>query len=147
MWMTISSLVLRNWKYILVSLTAAFICGKIVSIYYEGRLQREVAAAIAAEQAACAAAQKITEEANSELAKKYNDTRRKLDAAKRMSAVPKCLLPTHTPNTATDGGEHARQNGISTDWLREYAAECRNYQVERGVLETFIMETWELNRK
>lgn len=146
MWTTLLSLVLRNWKYIAVGLISSIICVKIVSAYYQVKLEREVTAAVLKEQEKCAAMQRVTEEANNELSKKYSDIQRKLIASKRMSTA-KCVLPANAPNSPTNRPEYAGQNGLSTDWLREYAAECEQYRSERTTLETFIMDTWKLNGK
>ncbi len=143
MWL---NLLINNWKYIFVCLVTLGLTAKVLSWYYNGRIESEVTAARAQEQEACAKAAQITEEANASLAKNYDITRRKLADAKRMSKA-KCVLPANPSVPPASGRGYAGQNGISTDWLREYGAECRDYQTQRIVLEKFIKDVQELNGK
>lgn len=90
----------------------------------------------------CKNDKQITEDANHALQKNIDNIQRKL-AAYRLQPTPKCIMPTaesHQP--AASGGEHAGQNGVSTDWLRSYAAECEQYRQERIALESFEDKVW-----
>lgn len=86
----------------------------------------------------CKADQAITKGANDALQQKYNSVNSKLAALKRVQPA-RCVVPvTGRADAAAGGGGYAGQNGISTDWLRDYAAECETYRGQRIALEQFI---------
>lgn len=91
----------------------------------------------------CKDDQAITKGANDELQKKYNSIAGKLAASKRLQPAH-CIIVASSGETisAGSGVGHAGQNGISTDWLYEYAAECETYRTQRISLEKFIDDTW-----
>ncbi len=92
----------------------------------------------------CKADQTITKEANDDLQKKYDSIAGKLAASKRMHPA-RCIIPAPSKTIASSGGNgHAGQNGtgLSTDWLRDYAAECETYRSQRISLEKFIDDVW-----
>lgn len=95
-------------------------------------------------QAECDADKKITQEANYALHKQMDDVARKLAAAKRMRPS-RCIVPSSNPaGVIGSGGQHAGQDGISSDWLRDYAAECEIYRQERVTLDKFIADERDL---
>lgn len=84
----------------------------------------------------------ITKGTNDDLQKAYDSIAGKLAASKRMQPA-RCVIPASGKAEPPAGGaEHAGQNGISTDWLRDYAAECETYRSQRIGLEKFIDDTW-----
>ncbi len=91
----------------------------------------------------CADDKATTERGQHELQTRYDDITGKLAAAKRMQPS-RCVVPTitGTAHAPAVGPEHAGQNGISSDWLRDYAAECESYRSDRIALEKFIDDTW-----
>lgn len=90
----------------------------------------------------CKADQAITKGANDDLQKKYDSIAGKLAVAKRLQPA-RCIVPASSKTIAPGGGNgHAGQNGISSDWLRDYAAECETYRTQRVTLEKFIDDTW-----
>lgn len=91
----------------------------------------------------CKADQAITKGINDDLQKNYDSIARKLATVKRVQPA-RCIIPTTSEAFVAPGGSgHAGQNGISTDWLRDYAAECETYRSQRIGLEKFIDDTWE----
>ncbi len=94
-------------------------------------------------EAQCAEHKAITERANDDLQNEYAAIARKLADAQRLRPA-RCVVPTARPPVApAGGGEHAGQDGISSDWLRHYAAECEGYRAERLILERFMDAVWE----
>ncbi len=109
--------VLRYWQPIVSAIGALGIAWLLhtVSVNY---LEKSLIAQ-------CAEEKQATKEANDELQKNLATVRDKLAANKLRSSL--CIKPTeHTASR----GEYAGQNGISSDWLREYAAECEIYRQE-----------------
>lgn len=92
----------------------------------------------------CDEAKKLTEESNGSLHKNYSSVERKRDDAKRVQPSS-CigLSVAGKADTKSAGGGHAAENGIETDWLRDYAADCERYRQERIALEDFINKVWE----
>ena len=85
----------------------------------------------------CDNATKRTKDANDELQKNYARIRNRL-AADRLRGS-KCTIPLGSEALAILArAGYAGHDGISTDWLREYAAQCEIYRSERIVLEKFI---------
>ncbi len=89
----------------------------------------------------CESDKQITKDANDGLQKQIGIIAGKLAASKRLRAT--CIVPvTGKDNPAAAGGKHAGQNGISSDWLRDYAADCETYRQQRITLESFIDKVW-----
>ena len=89
-------------------------------------------------EAQCTADKAVTERANNDLQADYAAIARKLAHAQRLRPS-RCVVPTADATVPpSGGGEHAGQNGISTGWLREFAAECEAYRAERMTLESFL---------
>lgn len=95
-------------------------------------------------EAKCKAEKKLTEESNGSLHKNYSSIEHKRDDAKRLQSSS-CigLSIAGKVDAKSAGGGHAAENGIETDWLRDYAADCERYRQERIALEDFINKTWE----
>ncbi len=130
------------WKPIAIILA-------IVAVFYAGYHVRGAFDQIAADKALAAQEEKLTKvcesdkqttkEAQDALQKQYTIIADKLAATKRMRPAA-CIIPQHpdSSNVASIGGKYAGQNGISSDWLRDYAAECETYRQQRISLEAFI---------
>ena len=86
----------------------------------------------------CKKKQAKTKEAQSALQKKYDAIAAKLAATQLQPAT--CVVVTRPSDLPSGGAEHAGQNGsgISSDWLRGYAAEAERYRSERIVCEDFL---------
>lgn len=88
-------------------------------------------------QSQCNADKAVTKGANDALQKNLNTIAGKLAAAKRLHESM-CVTPVTGMAEPTSGGrEHAGQNGISTGWLRDFAAECETYRSEVIILNEF----------
>lgn len=77
-------------------------------------------------RAECEQAKAKNKEANDELQKNLSTVRSNLASFKRLHPGV-CI---RTDQRAAGRGEYAGKNGISTDWLRDYAAECEIYRQE-----------------
>lgn len=84
----------------------------------------------------CDAQKKITEEANNALQKDRDTIAAKLASSKLLQPA-KCVSVASVANHTSSGGEHAGQNGVRSDWLYEYAAECETYRSEVILLNNF----------
>lgn len=90
----------------------------------------------------CKDNQAITKRVNDDLLKSDVEIVNLLIDSKRLQPAG-CILPvTRETLLAPGGAEHATKNGISTDWLYDYAAECETYRSQRIALEKFIDQTW-----
>lgn len=79
-----------------------------------------------------------TKEANDALQKSATDIATKLAQYKRLHPST-CIVPhSGAPEPASGGNGHAGQDGISSDWLVEYSAECETYRQQRITLESFF---------
>lgn len=91
----------------------------------------------------CAADAAITKGRNDALQRDFNSVASKLADAKRLHPST-CLVP--TPSGEADIPDvqrgHAGQNGIGTDWLRDYGALCANIQKAYGNATGFIDDVW-----
>jgi len=85
-----------------------------------------------ADAKACKAEQDKTKEANDALVKDRDRIAR--DAARYKRLHPNtCLYPAGEGKLQPVAGEHAGVHGISTDWLRDYAAVCETLRSELAV--------------
>lgn len=136
------TLIFSNWRLFAkaAGYVAVFMAGYYVSSQFaEGRLKRALEAQQTALEQQCKDDKAITEGGNNELQKKYNAIAAKL---KRVQSAH-CIVPaTGETQPSTSGGGHAGKNGLSTNWLGEYAAECERYRQERLTLEQFEAEVW-----
>jgi len=86
--------------------------------------------------AKCADKQKKLEDANDDLQSKLSVIGKRLASSKLQPAMCAIIKSGVAVNPA-GGGEHAGQNGLSTGWLNEYAAECETYRIEVILLDDF----------
>lgn len=92
----------------------------------------------------CKDNQAITKGVNDDLLKNDFDIGSLLNSSKRMQPAS-CIVPASSKTVPAGGGiKYAEQNGVSTDWLYDYAAECETYRAQRIALEKFIDQTWKL---
>lgn len=85
----------------------------------------------------------ITKEANDDLQKDRDAISAKL-AALELQHPATCIPVTGKAQLPAGTGQHAGQNGagVSSDWLREYAAECEGYRSEVTTCIDFVNQTW-----
>lgn len=91
------------------------------------------------DQQACEKVQQLTKDANNDLQKSRDDIAARLSALK-LQHSPTCVRPTGAANLQPGGPKHARPDGtgLSSDWLREYAAEAEQYRREVMVCTGFL---------
>lgn len=127
--------ILKYWQPIL----AAFITAVLAYMLHTGAVSTlklkqaaDLAAQAAEMQKQCDADKALTKGAQDALQKNLDDVNRKLAALKRVRPAKCVPVIAGASDAAAFHGEHAGQNGISTDWLRDYAAECESIrQVEQ----------------
>lgn len=94
------------------------------------------------DHAQCETDKQITEDAQNDLQKRLNAVSRKL-AVYRLQPKARCIMPvTKQAGAPSAGAGYAGADGISTNWLRSYAAECEQYRQERLTLEAFEAKVW-----
>lgn len=128
----------NSWKWALSASALSLTAG--TAIGWHERSLREPAILEAqknADIAECNNDKAITKEANDALQKDRDIIARKLASA-RLQHPMRCVSVSNGAQLPPGGSEHARQDGISPDWLREYAAECEEYRGEIGVCIKFI---------
>lgn len=86
----------------------------------------------------------ITEQAN----EKYQSNINKLNSdLKRLRSRPAKCIPITSPsavhNGQDNGGGYAGVNGISDQWLYEYAGTAETYRIERNACKDFVNQTWD----
>ncbi len=87
--------------------------------------------------AACESQKKLTQEANDALQTTNEAIAAKLAAAKRLHPAHCVAIAGNLAIDSGGGPEHAGLHGISSDWLRDYAARCELYRSEVIVLNDF----------
>lgn len=117
-------------KIALVAVAVSFAAGGYLG--WHERALREPAIIDAQKKAdskACSDAQAITKEKNDALT--ADRDRIAADAARYKRMHPDaCLYLSRDGKLLTGGDQHAGLPGISTDWLRDYAALCETYRSE-----------------
>lgn len=117
-------------RFVFAAVLVAFLAGGAIGWHQKSlRIPALLEAQKTADATACLKEQTITKERNDALIKERN--RIAADAAryKRMHRDT-CIYPAGAGKLQSTGGEHANLHGISTDWLRDYAALCETYRVE-----------------
>lgn len=122
-----------SWIQVIAGAAAGAALSWLIGSAYVSHVEKEWAAKVEAQKTADAAQcnndKQITKEANDALQKDRDTIARRL-AALKLQAPAACVPVTGTANLYGGGPEHAGQNGISSDWLREYAAEAETYRSE-----------------
>ena len=132
------------WKLsVLFALVSAYSCGVwwvkgLTDLKAENKALSDLTISL---NKSCEVDKQITKEANDDLAKQRDAIAARLATLQLQPAV--CITPTANKTGADNSGaKHARQHGISSQWLRTYAAKCETYRQERLILEKFIDDTW-----
>lgn len=96
-----------------------------------------------ADEAQCKTDKQTTKEANDALQKDRDIIATRLHALE-LRPSPSCIPVAGKTKLSGGGHEHAGQNGggLSTLWLRQYAAECEGYRTEVITCTNFIDNTW-----
>lgn len=131
---------LTNWRLFAIgaAIIACFGAGwHVRGLSDASKLQSALAAQESVLHKQCDDEKQVTKGANDALQKNLATISAKLAAAKRMHPSL-CIRPvTGVAKPAASGGELTRQNGISSDWLRDFAAECETYRSEVITLNDF----------
>lgn len=105
------------------------------------RVPAELTAQMNTDQANCEKAQQVTKDANDALQKDHDSIAAKLRSLKLQHNSTVVVPVTSGANLSGRGNQHAGQNGnaLSTDTLRDYAAEAEQYRSQfvvcKGVLD------------
>lgn len=79
-----------------------------------------------------------------------NDINRLNADMRRLRSKPsKCVhisRPSSVHTGSGSGGQHGSQNGISSEWLFEYAATAEQLRLQRNACKDFVNKTWETNK-
>jgi hypothetical protein len=125
----------RNWRLIVILSAAVALFGAglhVRGLIADKRLESQKNSLIKE----CNQSKHTLMEANDALQSKVSIVSKRLADSKRLPAV--CVrVNSGMANNSADRGEHAGQNGLSTGWLREYAAECETYRIELIELDNF----------
>jgi hypothetical protein len=123
-------LLIKHWRFI----GSAVVLGAFALWVGHIKYKAELYDTAKIELETCQSTAVKTKEANDVLQKSRDVIANRLAAAKRVQSS--CV---HIkPNAQSSGAEHAGSNGISSEWLLEYAAQCETYRSERIVLEEFL---------
>jgi len=87
--------------------------------------------------AKCEADKKLTLEANDALQRDKDAIARKLANSKWMLKA-QCVPIARTPVTSDSRPEYAGSDGLSTEWLLDYAAQCELYRSSVIVAQKFL---------
>ena len=104
------------------------------------------------DQKQCDMDKNLTKEANDALQKDRDTIAARLNSL-LMQHPAGCVMPVpHSSQLPSSGkGKHAGQNGgragVSTDWLREFAAECEGYRTEVEACTKFVTDTYNAKTK
>ena len=131
-------LIIKYWQAILAALTTAILAYGLHTISMSFA-EHGKASALAEQHdlltKSCNDQQTRTKEANDALQQTAADISSKLASYKRLHPSA-CVMPGKGKAQPSAGGSgHADGDGISSDWLREYAAQCEAYRQERIILE------------
>lgn len=130
----------KLYIYALILLVTFGAGAKVNSVWAERKLTRELAAQAEKINQECEKAKQLTERANNEWQKQAHSNARRLAEYKRLHPN-KCVMPlTNMAVAPASGRGYAGQNGISTDWLRDFAKECNDYRAQRITIDNFIKD-------
>lgn len=141
--------ILANWKAIGISV---IVIALLAFLHHYDVLAQQAATtrALAAQQSAdvtaCNTDKATTKETNDALQKDRDDIAGKL-AAYKLHQPSSCVHVAGHTNLPGTGAGHAAENGISTDWLRDYAAEAEGYRRELISCTGFIDQVWKANNQ
>lgn len=122
------------------TLLVSFVAGGVLGWHEKSvRVPALLEAQQTIDQKACEQVQLVTKGANDAL-QKNNDVIRARLRALRVLHPATCVRVSGATDIQNGGGEHAGQNGngVSSDWLRGYAAEAEHYRTEVMVCTDFL---------
>lgn len=132
-----------NWIPVALAalLTAiiAFGAGSIVVHRLEEKQEKALTDQISADGQRCIAAQNITKEANDEIQTDHKRITARA-AVSRVQRPATCVPVTGTAKLSADREQHAGQDGLAAQALRNYAAEAEGYRSEVNTCIKFLTE-------
>lgn len=131
---------LRTVEYIFLAIVitmATYAGWHVRGVFDEVSTTAQLAAQAKEITAQCKAAQKITKEANDDL---QNEKTRIADELANLKRVrPATCVPIARPSDhCSSGTGRAGGNGLSSEWLLDYAARCETYRSEVIILDKFL---------
>jgi len=115
----------KTW---LIAIAVAFALGGALGWHERAlRIPALLEAQKVADAKECDKDKQITRKANDELQKDRDSIAQRAADYKRLHPM-RCVIPTSSPELLSGGRGYANKNGISSDWLREYAAEAELYR-------------------
>lgn len=124
------------------ALLASLLGGGVIGWHERSiRVPAELAAQQTTDNKACLTLQAVTQGANDAIKKDRDDISAKLKSLK-LQRPNACVPVTPSPSISVSGGQYAGQNGggVSSDWLRDYAAESERYRAELLVCIDFMQK-------
>lgn len=122
----------------------AFLVGGFFGYQYRaGKVPAELFAQQTTDTKECDKSQAITKGSNDALQKDRDTIAGKL-AAVSLQHPSACVPVARSPHVCSDGQQHAGQDGnspatgVSSDWLRAYAADAETYRSELSVCTGFL---------
>lgn len=132
-----------SWLQIGLGAAAAFALSWLLHTVDVDRIEAAQRAALEAQSKslndACEKDKALTKDANDGLQKQYSIINTRRDVIDGV-LLPNCTayVPAYSSKPVAAGQQHAGQHGLSTKWLKHYAAQCETYRQERVALEAFI---------
>lgn len=130
-------------------LLASFIGGGFLGWHEKSiRVPAELQSQEVVDALECSKAQQLTKVENDQLQKDRDGIADKLSTL-QLQQPPTCVRVASSPDISNSGAKHAGQdgNGISSIWLRKYAAEAEQYRSEVTVCNDFLAEERKVNQK
>jgi len=128
--------------FILAAILISFLVGAGGGYYFEkSGIPAKLTDQQATDKKECEQAQQVTKEANDALQKNRDIISAQLDALKLQHPAT-CVRIARPAKLSSGGAEYANANGngLSSDWLRSYAAKCEEYRGEVTVCTTFLSQ-------
>ena len=125
----------------LAGVILAFIVGGVLGYEYRaGKVPAELLAQQSVDVTACQKVQKLTEDANDQLTKDRDAIAVQLANSLRQPST--CVRVASSPVIPSSGAKYAKHdgNGISSSWLRQFAATCESYRTEVSVCQDFLAQ-------
>lgn len=148
------TVLLTNWKTVLgVVVTCILAYGLHALDVY--RIEDQQRAALAAQADAlvkqCDAEKKITKEVSDGYQKQLDAVATELARVKRVRpatcVVVSASTPTHGRNETPVPNKLARQDGVTSDALYDFASEAEGYRLQLIACQDFVNKTWTFNQQ